>query len=79
MMHTVYQVADFNAEVLDISSAIVNELGGTALFTAAEKGHFDVVKELLQYTTKEGISMKNRSGFDLLQIAASQGHQGNPL
>uniref|UniRef100_A0A2N9IG06 Kinesin motor domain-containing protein n=1 Tax=Fagus sylvatica TaxID=28930 RepID=A0A2N9IG06_FAGSY len=67
---------DFNAEVLDISSAIVNELGETALFTAAEKGHFDVVKELLQYTTKEGISMKNRSGFDLLHIAVSQGHQG---
>ena len=79
MMHTVYQVADFNAEVLDINSAIVNELGETALFTAAEKGHFDVVKELLQYTTKEGISMKNWSRFDLLHIAASQGHQGNPF
>jgi ankyrin repeat protein len=72
--------ADFDAEVLEIRSAIVNEvneLGETALFTAAEKGHFDVVKELLQYTTKEGISMKNRSGFDPLHIAASQGHQGN--
>ncbi|GMY14632.1 ankyrin repeat-containing protein ITN1 [Fagus crenata] len=70
--------ADFDAEVLEIRSAIVNEvneLGETALFTAAEKGHFDVVKELLQYTTKEGISMKNRSGFDPLHIAASQGHQ----
>ena len=71
--------AEFDAEVAEIRSAIVNEmneLGETALFTAAEKGHLDVVKELLQYSTKEGISMKNRSGFDPLHIAASQGHQG---
>ncbi|KAM3688982.1 hypothetical protein ACJW31_09G012000 [Castanea mollissima] len=70
--------ADFDAEVLDIRAAIVNEvneLGETALFTAAEKGHLDVVKELLQYTTKEAISFKNRSGFDPLHIAARQGHE----
>lgn len=74
--------ADFDAEVLDIRAAIVNEvneLGETALFTAAEKGHLDVVKELLQYTTKEAISFKNRSGFDPLHIAARQGHEGNPF
>lgn len=70
---------EFDAEVAEISTAIVNErneLGETALFTAAEKGHLDVVKELLHYSTKEGVSMKNRSGFDPLHIAASQGHQG---
>lgn len=74
--------ADFDAEVLDIRAAIVNEvneLGETALFTAAEKGHLDVVKELLQYTSKEAISFKNRSGFDPLHIAARQGHEGNPF
>lgn len=74
--------AEFDAEVLNIRSAIVNEvneLGETALFSAAEKGHLNVVKELLQYTTEEGILLKNRSGFDPLHIAASQGHQGNPL
>lgn len=71
--------ADFDAEVAEIRAAVVdevNELGETALFTAAEKGHLDVVKELLQYSTKEGISMKNQSGFDALHIAASKGHQG---
>lgn len=71
--------AEFDAEVADIRSAIVNEvndLGETALFTAAEKGRFDVVKELLPYTTKEGLSSKNRSGFDPLHIAANQGHKG---
>ncbi|XP_038878763.1 ankyrin repeat-containing protein ITN1-like [Benincasa hispida] len=70
--------ADFDAEVAEIRSAIVNEvneLGETALFTAAEKGHLDIVKELLQYSTKEGMSMKNRSGFDPFHIAASQGHE----
>ncbi|XWS43673.1 hypothetical protein CRYUN_Cryun16bG0123500 [Craigia yunnanensis] len=61
-------VAEFDAEV--------NELEVTALFTAAEKGNLDVVKELLQYTTKKGISLKNQSGFDPLHIAANQGHQG---
>ncbi|GFZ11066.1 ankyrin repeat family protein [Actinidia rufa] len=68
---------EFDAEVAEIRSAIVNdvnELGETAMFTAAEKGHIDVVKELLPYTTHEGITAKNRSGFDPLHIAASQGH-----
>lgn len=55
----------------------VNELGETALFTAAEKGHLGVVKELLQYTPKEAIKLKNQSGFDPLHIAVSQGHLGN--
>ncbi|XVF76569.1 hypothetical protein PTKIN_Ptkin13bG0276200 [Pterospermum kingtungense] len=70
--------AEFDAEVAEIRLAIVNEvneLGETALFTAAEKGHLDVVKELLQYTTEEGIALKNKSGFDPLHIAASQGHE----
>ena len=69
----------FFNKVAEIRLAVVNEvneLGETALFTAAEKGHLDVVKELLQYTTKEGILLKNQSGFDPLHIAANQGHQG---
>lgn len=71
--------ADFDAEVAEMRLAVVNEvneLGETALFAAAEKGHFYVVKELLQYSTKEGIAMKNRSGFDPLHITASNGHLG---
>ncbi|KAL2250563.1 ankyrin repeat-containing protein ITN1 [Sesamum indicum] len=69
--------AEFDAEVAEIRAVIVNEvneLGETALFTAAEKGYIDVVKELLPFTTKEGIRLKNRSGFDPLHIAANQGH-----
>ncbi|XP_010260015.1 PREDICTED: ankyrin repeat-containing protein ITN1-like [Nelumbo nucifera] len=69
--------ADFDAEVAKIRSAVVNEvneLEETALFTAAEKGHLDVVTELLKYSTKESTSRKNRSGFNPLHIAASNGH-----
>ncbi|KAF6164366.1 hypothetical protein GIB67_037523 [Kingdonia uniflora] len=69
--------ADFDAEVAEIREAVVNEvneLGETALFTAADKGDLDVVKELLKYSTKESVSGKNRSGFDALHIAASHGH-----
>ncbi|GAB2272443.1 Ankyrin repeat-containing protein itn1 [Dionaea muscipula] len=69
--------AEFDAELAEIRTAIVNEvneLGETALFTAAEKGHLEVVRELLPYMTNEGIATKNRSGFDALHIAARQGH-----
>ncbi|KAK4406148.1 Ankyrin repeat-containing protein ITN1 [Sesamum angolense] len=42
--------ADFDQEVAEIRASVVNEvneLGETALYTAAERGHIDVVKELL--------------------------------
>lgn len=78
MMETVGP-EEFNVEVAEIKSEIVtevNELGETALFIAAEKGNLDVVKELLKYTNNEALSLKNRSGFNALHIAASNGHQG---
>ncbi|KAJ6983865.1 hypothetical protein NC653_026627 [Populus alba x Populus x berolinensis] len=68
---------DFDAEVAEIRASVVNEvneLGVTALFTAADKGHLEVVKELLQYSNKECLTRKNRSGYDSLHIAAFQGH-----
>lgn len=70
---------EFDAELAEIRSAVVNEvneLGETALFAAAEKGHLDVVRELLLYSTKEGITNKNRCGFNPLHIAATNGHHG---
>ncbi|KAG7016257.1 Ankyrin repeat-containing protein ITN1 [Cucurbita argyrosperma subsp. argyrosperma] len=69
--------ADLDAEVAEVRSLVVNEvneLGETALFTAAERGHIEVVKELLKYSNKETLTTKNRSAFDPLHIAASQGH-----
>lgn len=69
--------ADFDAEVAEIRASVVNEvneLGETALYTAAEKGNLEVVKELLKYSNKETIMRKSRLEFDTLHIAASQGH-----
>ncbi|KAL6581170.1 Ankyrin repeat-containing protein itn1 [Orobanche minor] len=71
--------ADFDSEVAEITASVVNEineLGETALYTAAEKGHIDVVKELLKYSNTQILTKKNRSMFDPLHIAASQGHHG---
>ncbi|XP_054786104.1 ankyrin repeat-containing protein ITN1 [Prosopis cineraria] len=68
---------DVDTEIAEVRASVVNEeneLGETALFTAADKGHLDVVEELLKYSNKETLSKKNRSGFDPLHIAASQGH-----
>ncbi|KAK9684086.1 hypothetical protein RND81_10G185300 [Saponaria officinalis] len=69
--------AEFEDEAAEVRALVVNEvneLGETALFTAAEKGHLDVVKELLKYATKDTLVQKNRSGFDPLHAAANQGH-----
>ncbi|XP_041992249.1 ankyrin repeat-containing protein ITN1-like isoform X2 [Salvia splendens] len=69
---------EFDQVVAEIRASLVsegNELGETALFTAAEKGHLDVVKELIKYSNKETLAKKNRSLFDPLHIAASQGHR----
>ncbi|XP_041026368.1 ankyrin repeat-containing protein ITN1-like [Juglans microcarpa x Juglans regia] len=69
--------ADFDAEVAEVRAAIVNEvneLGETALYTASEKGYLDIVKELLKYSSQDTVTKKNRSGFDPLHVAASQGH-----
>ncbi|XP_073124814.1 ankyrin repeat-containing protein ITN1-like isoform X1 [Henckelia pumila] len=69
--------ADFDIEVAEIRASVVNEvneLGETALFTAADKGHINVVKELLKFSNKETLTKKNRSLFDPLHIAASHGH-----
>ncbi|XP_044466433.1 probable disease resistance protein At4g27220 isoform X2 [Mangifera indica] len=69
--------ADFDAEVAEIRASVVNEVnefGETALFTAADKGHIEVVKELLKYSTKEGLTRKNKSMLDPLHIAAIRGH-----
>ncbi|KAK7359172.1 hypothetical protein VNO77_01120 [Canavalia gladiata] len=69
--------ADFDSEIANIRSAIVNDvndLGETALFVAADKGHLHVVQEILHYASPEGVSFKNDIGFDPFHIAASRGH-----
>ncbi|KAG0464609.1 hypothetical protein HPP92_018773 [Vanilla planifolia] len=50
-----------------------NEVGETALLWQ-QRRTLDVVVELLKYTDKEGVTRKNRSGFDALHVAAREGH-----
>ncbi|RDY14728.1 Ankyrin repeat-containing protein ITN1, partial [Mucuna pruriens] len=55
---------DLNAEIAEVRACLVNEeneLGETPLFTAAERGHLHVVKELLNHSTSKTVSKKNRS------------------
>ncbi|CAA6654866.1 unnamed protein product [Spirodela intermedia] len=69
---------EFDAELAEIRSAIVNEAndqGETALMIAAGKGYLDVVEELLKYADKEILARKNQAGFDALHMAAKEGHQ----
>ncbi|KAK7257760.1 hypothetical protein RIF29_31975 [Crotalaria pallida] len=51
-----------------------NQAGETALYVAAEYGHVDMVREMIQYYDLADAGIKARNGFDALHIAAKQGH-----
>lgn len=53
-----------------------NQPGETPLVAAAERGHLEVVVELLRHLDDDGVAVKNRSGFDALHVAAREGHLG---
>nr|BAJ93579.1 predicted protein [Hordeum vulgare subsp. vulgare] len=55
-------------------AAEANEAGETPLLAAAEKGHLEVVVELLRHLDAHGVAAKNRSGYDALHVAAREGH-----
>ncbi|KAF8775387.1 hypothetical protein HU200_004806 [Digitaria exilis] len=56
-----------------------NEAGETPLVAAAERGHLEVVVELLRHLDTEELGAKNRSGYDALHVAAREGrHETNP-
>nr|CAB3478785.1 unnamed protein product [Digitaria exilis] len=50
-----------------------NEAGETPLVAAAERGHLEVVVELLRHLDTEELAAKNRSGYDALHVAAREG------
>ena len=56
-----------------------NEAGETSLVAAAERGHLEVVVELLRHLDAEGLAAKNRSGYDALHVAAREGRHGELL
>ncbi|VAH81567.1 unnamed protein product [Triticum turgidum subsp. durum] len=55
-------------------AAEANEAGETPLLAAAERGHLEVVVELLRHLDAQGVAAKNRSGYDALHVAAREGH-----
>ncbi|KAJ4775659.1 Ankyrin repeat-containing protein [Rhynchospora pubera] len=48
--------------------------GETALYVAAEKGHVEVVREILMVSDVPSAGLKANSTFDAFHIAAKQGH-----
>ncbi|XP_010927921.1 ankyrin repeat-containing protein At5g02620 [Elaeis guineensis] len=51
-----------------------NQDGETALYVAAEKGHVEVVHEILMVSDFQSASTKANNSFDAFHIAAKQGH-----
>ncbi|KAG5253123.1 hypothetical protein OIU77_017633 [Salix suchowensis] len=50
-----------------------NQAGETALYVASERGHVDIVKELIKYYDSGLASLRARNGYDAFHIAAKQG------
>lgn len=53
-----------------------NQSGETALYVAAEYGHVEIVKEMINRYDLALVEIKARNGFDAFHIAAKQGDLG---
>ena len=58
------------------AAAEADGTGETPLIAAAERGHLEVVVELLRHLDAQGLTAKNRAGYDALHVAAREGHHG---
>lgn len=56
-----------------------NQDGETALYIAAEKGHVEVVREILKVSDTQSAAIKANNSYDSFHIAVKQGHLGKPL
>uniref|UniRef100_A0A6N2LNY4 PGG domain-containing protein n=1 Tax=Salix viminalis TaxID=40686 RepID=A0A6N2LNY4_SALVM len=63
-------IADNLGEAAGVGS--VNQAGETALYVASERGHVDIVKELIKYYDSGLASLRARNGYDAFHIAAKQ-------
>jgi ankyrin repeat protein len=72
--------AEEGAEELEAARRAVaaepNQAGETPLVAATERGHLEVVVELLRHLDDEAVAVKNRSGYDALHVATREGHLG---
>ncbi|KAH0462049.1 hypothetical protein IEQ34_009624 [Dendrobium chrysotoxum] len=53
-----------------------NQDGETALYVASEKGHVEVVSEILKVSDVQSAAIKASNSFDSFHVAAKQGHLG---
>ncbi|PKU64902.1 Ankyrin repeat-containing protein [Dendrobium catenatum] len=51
-----------------------NQDGETALYVASEKGHVEVVSEILKVSDVQSAAIKASNSFDAFHVAAKQGH-----
>ena len=65
-----------DAEELAAVLSRQNQAGETPLFVAAEYGYVALVAEMIKYHDVATASIKARSGYDALHIAAKQGDVG---
>lgn len=67
-----------NSRVFELKEMLFkrNQSGEAALYIAAENGHVDLVKKLIDHHDLESASTRARNGLDAFHIAAKQGHLG---
>lgn len=53
-----------------------NQDGETALYVASERGHVEVVNEILKVSDVQSAAIKASNSFDAFHVAAKQGHLG---
>uniref|UniRef100_A0A0E0ETW8 PGG domain-containing protein n=1 Tax=Oryza meridionalis TaxID=40149 RepID=A0A0E0ETW8_9ORYZ len=61
-------------ELVGELAARQNQDGETALYVSAEKGHTEVVSEILKFCDLQSAGLKATNSFDAFHIAAKQGH-----
>ncbi|KAG8057435.1 hypothetical protein GUJ93_ZPchr0002g25550 [Zizania palustris] len=66
--------AESDPELVGELAARRNQDGETALYVSAEKGHADVVREILKVCDLQSAGIKANNSFDAFHIVAKQGH-----
>lgn len=67
-------LAECDPELVVELAARTNQDGETALYVSAEKGHVEVVCEILKASDVQSAGIKASNSFDAFHIAAKQGH-----
>nr|CAB3483703.1 unnamed protein product [Digitaria exilis] len=67
-------LAELDRALVAEMAAKQNQDGETALYVAAEKGHAEVVREILKVSDVQTAGIKASNSFDAFHIAAKQGH-----